>query len=95
MSIMIHEIKIFDAIDEGIDELYGMYHQTWSTEARYLLSELIDSLEQGDVTARLLIWVNDDGSVSPLVMGGDAVQRRKVAKDFGLTVKESLKQYLH
>ena len=92
---MIHEIKIFDAIDEGINELNNMYHQTRSSKGRELLSDLINSLEQGDVNARLLIWVNEDGSVSPIVIGGDPTQRSKMANDFGATVKNSLKQYLH
>ena len=92
---MIHEIKIFDAIDEGLNELYGIFQQTWSPKARDLLSELINSLERGDITASFLIWINDDGSVSPIVIGGDSVQRNKMVNDFGMTLQKSLKQSLH
>ena len=92
---MIHQVKIFDFVEEGLIELYRMLCHTQRPSAREQIFHVIDAIEAGDKRARFFIWINDDGSISPLVIGGNRRQREQMREELRTNLQIAVNQSIH
>ena len=92
---MIREIAVFDAVEEGISKLYCMLCDTESPKIRNQIRDLIYMLESGERKTALFIWVNNDGSLSPLIIGGSPRMRKKIRGDLETLVQHLSERTLH
>ena len=92
---MLQRTRIYVNVEDGLAELRKLLALAKDHDNRATLESLIRTLETGEMTAALYLPMFQDGSISPIIIGGDIKDWVRVIKQIQTGLQQERTSTLH